>query len=465
MRAMSRHRPRSAFRVAAEGVGSPRSWGSGRRVLRYAGPLLLTVLVTACSAAPDASRSSLSELTTSPPATAARAPGDGTTVGSAQPESTGGADCAGVAAALQTRARALQTGDARLWSSSFSSADPSAARRDAAVFPVLRKLRISLSIGPIRPRANPAEVTGATVCVADLGYAIAGFDRTPRVVVTTVTTQPRPAGGGAVITALAADPQPWDLPDVDVWRDPQATGVVVIGNVPQTELRRADREARDARTAVAAVWGPSPGLVIVLPRSSPELAAQLRRSEASLTATAAVTDGPLTAGERASSDRIYLNLTAMAGLGDRGRQTVVTHEVTHVAVRATTTEPVPMWLSEGFAQWVGYHHVGASAAETAPTLLAAVRAGHPPSAWPTDAEFDQQTASGRADMLSAYERSWSVVAYLITRSGTQPLIDFYRACATRQTDCEATMPTFFGAARAELVTGWRGWLTTWGRHA
>lgn len=280
------------------------------------------------------------------------------------------------------------------------------------------------------------------------------------------------------MTDLSADPQPWDLPNVQVWRDPQhdplrdpqGAGIVVIGNVPQSELARAGRQARAARTAVAALWGSAPGLVVVLPRTPAELAAQLRRAESSLAATAAVTDGPLRLGAKSSSDRIYLNLAALGPLTERGRQSVVTHEVMHAAIRATTTRPVPMWLSEGFAQWAGYHDVGATSAETAPTLWAAVRGGHPPNAWPpnawpTDVEFDPQGTTAKTDLLGAYERAWSVVAYLTERSGQPAVVGFYRACATSESDCESMMPTLFGAPRSVLVEGWKAWLISSGRHA
>ena len=38
-----------------------------------------------------------------------------------------------------------------------------------------------------------------------------------------------------------------------------------------------------------------------------------------------------------------------ARLSPAGRGVVVTHELTHVTLRATTTRPVPIWLSEGYA--------------------------------------------------------------------------------------------------------------------
>ena len=43
---------------------------------------------------------------------------------------------------------------------------------------------------------------------------------------------------------------------------------------------------------------------------------------------------------------------------DFGKQVVLTHETTHVATRADTTAATPLWLSEGYADWVGYRGHG-----------------------------------------------------------------------------------------------------------
>ena len=76
---------------------------------------------------------------------------------------------------------------------------------------------------------------------------------------------------------------------------------------------------------------------------------------------------------------MVINPAAFARLGTTGRRVVLTHEMTHVAVRQTTTSAVAIWLSEGFADYVAYSGTGVSRRVGAGDLLAQVRAGHGPT--------------------------------------------------------------------------------------
>ena len=88
---------------------------------------------------------------------------------------------------------------------------------------------------------------------------------------------------------------------------------------------------------------------------------------------AAVTTGEAGGSAKAPADRIIVNPDAYGVLGDFGKQVVLTHETTHVATRAPTTAATPLWLSEGYADWVGYRGTGRTAAQAAPELARAVR--------------------------------------------------------------------------------------------
>ncbi|MFC7643582.1 hypothetical protein ACFQX6_24425 [Streptosporangium lutulentum] len=68
-----------------------------------------------------------------------------------------------------------------------------------------------------------------------------------------------------------------------------------------------------------------------------------------------------------------------ARLSEVGRDVVITHELTHVATGATRGGRVPMWLSEGFADYVGYRDAGIAVRTVAAELAGrCARASCPP---------------------------------------------------------------------------------------
>ncbi|WP_344749472.1 hypothetical protein [Streptosporangium vulgare] len=56
----------------------------------------------------------------------------------------------------------------------------------------------------------------------------------------------------------------------------------------------------------------------------------------------------------ATRDRVIVLPSGYARLTETGRDVVITHELAHVATGATRGGRVPMWLSEGFADYAGY---------------------------------------------------------------------------------------------------------------
>jgi hypothetical protein len=166
--------------------------------------------------------------------------------------------------------------------------------------------------------------------------------------------------------------------------------------------------------------------VLVVPASAEQMAEQVGQEPAQVSQVAAVTDGPFDAQGRAGADRVVVNPGAFATLQPRGRQVVVTHEATHVAIRATTTRPVPLWLSEGMADYVGYRDIGVGPAVVASALLDRVRAGKVPSSLPAAADFDPT----RTTIAPSYNAAWLAVRRIEDRFGRDALVKFYLAAAT-----------------------------------
>ena len=148
--------------------------------------------------------------------------------------------------------------------------------------------------------------------------------------------------------------------------------------VPRTaELRGYAELADRAVPAVRDAWpGRWPRQVVVLvPKSLDGMAGLLGAPASGYQGIAAVTTGEAGGSGQAPADRIIVNPEAYGVLGSFGKQVVLTHETTHVATRARTSPATPLWLSEGFADWVGYRGTGRTAAQAAPELRRAVQRG------------------------------------------------------------------------------------------
>ena len=146
---------------------------------------------------------------------------------------------------------------------------------------------------------------------------------------------------------------------------------------------------------------------------------------------------------------------------------VITHELTHVAARSSTTDPVPIWLTEGMADYVGYSGLDIPRERVAGELLALVRAGKGPSALPTAIDFDPS----RSKITTSYSGAWLAVCHLVDLYGQAKVVAFYRAVASAQStsgviqpDPEITaaseFPHSFWVTEPQFVASWRRYLRT-----
>ncbi|GLF94135.1 hypothetical protein [Streptomyces yaizuensis] len=357
---------------------------------------------------------------------------------------------------LDLRARALLDRDERGY---LEVLDPAATGLRAAERRQFTRLaRVPLGswayrLGPVGHRAG-----GRVVAGAELSYRLAGHDPGP------VTTGrelelARDAGGGWRITADRPAPgaaeQLWQQGDVQVVRG-GASLVLGVGQ-PAARLRAIARTADRSVPAVARSW-PSPwaGRVVVLvPRTLDDMGALLGAPAAGYRGIAAVTTGATGTREEVPADRVIVNPAAYGALGDFGKQIVLTHETAHVATRTHTSGTTPMWLSEGFADWVAYRGSGRTAGRIAPELQRAVRRGQPPAVLPADADF---SFTGDADALArAYEGGWLACELIAGRWGERKLIAFYREAA--RSPLPVAFSRVLGTTPESFTTAWRAYLT------
>ncbi|MFE6618371.1 hypothetical protein ACFZBP_27795 [Streptomyces sp. NPDC008086] len=303
---------------------------------------------------------------------------------------------------------------------------------------------------------------GTALAEAELRYRVQGYDRGPVGVGRTLSLSldvegrwyvdaERPAKGSAA--------QLWDQGEVSVVRgdDSLVLGVGQSGAALRSYAELADR----AVPAVSQAWGTQwPRRVVVLvPRSLDGMAGLLGAPASSYRGIAAVTTGETGAPASAPADRIIVNPDAYGVLGGTGRQVVLTHETTHVATRAHTTAATPLWLSEGYADWIGYLGSGRSPSQAAPELSRAVGEGRVPEELPGDGDFGFSGDGGR--LARAYESGWMACRMIADRWGEVRLAEFYRAVGAhdgRGGAVEEALKTVLGTSLEDFRAEWREYL-------
>ncbi|MFF4395851.1 hypothetical protein [Streptomyces sp. NPDC001480] len=270
---------------------------------------------------------------------------------------------------------------------------------------------------------------GATATAdAELRYRVRGYDKAPVTAARTLTLA-RTADGHWYVAAdrpaRKSGQQLWDQGRVAAARGAHSL-VLGVGRSGD-ELRGFARLADRAVPAVSQAWGTdwSRRVVVLVPDSLKDMAGLLGSPASSYRGIAAVTTGEAGGSDRAPADRVIVNPEAYAVLGDVGKQVVLTHETTHVATRAHTDAATPLWLSEGYADWIGYLGTGRTAAEAAPELARAVQDGHVPESLPVDKDFGFSTDA--VDLARAYEGGWMACRMIADHWGEVRLGEFYRA--------------------------------------
>lgn len=297
---------------------------------------------------------------------------------------------------------------------------------------------------------------------AELRYRLQGYDRAPVTVGRTLALSWNADGRWYVDSdtpARKSAQQLWDQGEVTVVRGKHS---LVLGTGQSSEELHMYADLADrAVPAVSGAWGSdwARHVVVQVPRTLEGMAGLLGSPASQYRGIAAVTTGEVGGPADAPADRIIVNPDAYAVLGTLGKQVVLTHETTHVATRAHTTPATPLWLSEGYADWIGYLGTGRTPAQAAPELARAVTAGRAPTALPTDQDFG---FSGDATKLAqAYEGGWLACRLIADRWGEARLGEFYRAVGdhrTRAGSVENAMSKVLGTTPEKFTEQWREYL-------
>ncbi|MER6053268.1 hypothetical protein ABT168_38515 [Streptomyces sp. NPDC001793] len=374
---------------------------------------------------------------------------------------------------LDARAEAVRRHDAAAF---LASVDPRATAfrgRQRAVFDHLAAVPLAdwrydlVSTGAFPLPLGDGRRLAAQV---RLRYRLKGFDTAPVTSVQYLTLTER---GGRWLVSSDSDGagdgkggsrQLWDQGPVRVVRGRYS--LVLGGAADLSRLRDLASRVDAAVPAVSAAWkGAWARKVVVEAPDSVERMAQLMGGDdpSGYAGIAAVTTGEAGSSAAAPADRVIVNPDAYEELNDLGRSVVLTHETTHVATRALTTSATPLWLSEGFADWVAYRRVNRRPAVTAPELSRAVAAGREPASLPGDADFGFRAGADR--LAKAYEGGWLACRLIAEKWGEDRLIAFYRdtgrrglhdaaaGTATGPMEARTVAPTVRAGSAASAVDG------------
>lgn len=376
----------------------------------------------------------------------------------------GGQPAAAVAGALARRADAITHHDLAAFTTLLDPAVPAFVDRQRAQFQALTTLPLT----DVSVRADPGSAAHRRppgygdlptyVPTVTVSYEIAGYDTAP---VTATEVDTYVERGGRWLLASDSDVTP---PTPEIWRDgplvvvERARSLVVAHPAEAATARAVAAEVDRDVAAVTAVWGSGwpQRAVVLLPSDQTELAALLGQP-GDLSQVAAMESAEVGGATQAGA-RIEINPTPYASLSPLGRRVVMTHELTHVASRLSTTASTPLWLVEGLADVVGFGVTALPPTTIAAELATQLRRGDVPTALPADTAF-RPAAPGLA---ATYEQAWLACRLIAERIGTSGLVAFYRQVGAAGTNpaaaVDGALRDRLGESTAQFTRDWVGYL-------
>ncbi len=268
------------------------------------------------------------------------------------------------------------------------------------------------------------------------------------------------SGSDGAAAGLHPDTQIWDQGAVSVV---QGSRSLVIGLGGQARLKPFADLADHAANKAATVWGAAGwkgDVVVVVPNTQAQVETLLDSAPGSLTGVVAITAGEggqaLTA---APASRVLVNPDAFDGEAPDAWQFFFDHELTHVATRAWTTSAVPLWLSEGAADYSGYLGSSITVDRRFLELANAVsQSGWTPQELPATDDF-----AGSGDSVSrTYQISNLACALIAQKYGQAKLVAFYKAVGTAPAGTADPVDygfrTVLGTTTAEFTVKWRAYV-------
>ena len=294
--------------------------------------------------------------------------------------------------------------------------------------------------------ATAVSADGAWSAVVDTTWQLAGFDERParsEVLVGLVVDDDRVAVG-SVGSGDRRTPV-WLTGRVEVIRTADTLVIDAAGD--------AERVSGLAEAAIPVVRRVLPQwrdrLVVEVPATMAGLDTALDADVGQYDGVAAVTTASDGTSGQGAPVHVFLNPEVFGSLGPVGAQVVMSHEATHVATVAAGSA-MPLWLLEGFADYVALRDVPLPDSATAAQITRHVRRQGVPDTLPGQTEFE--TTSNH--LGAAYESAWLACEVLAESGDEESLVRLYETVD----DGAALGPALraeFGFGEAELTRRWQ----------
>lgn len=191
-------------------------------------------------------------------------------------------------------------------------------------------------------------------------------------------------------------------------------------------------------------------LVAYSPASAEQFESALDATPGSVATVAAITTAVDGSQDSRAPVAIVVQPDVFDAIGALGRQNVITHEATHVATDAAVAV-TPLWLVEGFADYVAIRSLAVPPAQWARQLIRQVRRGGAPKTLPGDAAF----ALTRSDVEVSYEQAHVAVQLINSRYGRQRLLAFYDAVSAHPSLLDHALRAELGTTPHAFTSAWR----------
>ncbi|MBM9461365.1 hypothetical protein JK386_15795 [Nocardioides sp. zg-536] len=263
------------------------------------------------------------------------------------------------------------------------------------------------------------------------------------------------ADGGHAVSAIGGTSGRlplWLAGPVTVRRVP---GAVVVGEGAAADLASYARWARQAVVESRDVVEKDAVLVVEVPADTTALHRALGADAGEYAAIAAVTAPADGSRVPDAPVHVFLNRAVYDDLDPVAAQVVMTHEAVHALTGAVLAGGAPLWLVEGFADYVALRDLDLPLDRTAGQVIEEVRRDGLPDALPADTDF----SPGASHLGGVYEAAWQVAVTLAERRGEAALVALYRAVLDG-TKLAPALRSGFGWSEAELTTAWQERLAT-----
>lgn len=221
--------------------------------------------------------------------------------------------------------------------------------------------------------------------------------------------------------------------------------VRVDGTAPRARRESYLADALDAVAPVEQVWGKN-AVPTRVHLTAPATAAEFTELTGSTSDAVPALTRP--------DGRVVIHPDLWGRASAPGRQVVLTHEVTHVALGQGGWPDVPRWVVEGSAEFTAYRRTELAPERIAPSVARRVRAGDGPTGPPSETQMAGP---------DGYSLAWTWCQYLVSRSGQAVFVRFVRR-AGRNATAAGTRRAFratYGVDPGALAAGYSTWLASW----